>query len=92
MIRYGRPNAGAGPAGGPVVGSGSSGCRGEAIVATLGEGEGADVSGGGSMLECDVGGSGLEVTAGSGNGGMSSSGFRVSMAISFVSMLLPRRW
>jgi len=41
------------------------------------------------MLECDVGG--LDGIAGSPSDGMSSSGFLVSMAISFVSLLPMRR-
>lgn len=92
-IRYGRPNAGTGPPGGALLegdGSESSGGLGDAIVATLVEGDGADVSGGGSMLECEVGGI-FVGSAGSGSGGMSSSGLRVSMVISFVSLWLTRR-
>jgi hypothetical protein len=74
-----------------VVGEGSvsSGGRGEAMVAAWVEGEGADVRGGGSMLECDVGG--LAGITGAGSCGISSSGLRVSMAISFVSAALIRR-
>jgi hypothetical protein len=66
-----------------VVGLGStSKARGDAIVAALGEGEGAFVSGGGSIAANDVGG--LDGTAGPGRSGMSPSAL-VSMVISFVS-------
>ena len=58
-------------------------------MATLGEGEGALVSGGGSIVECDV--VDFVDTAGSGKAGMSSS-VRVSIVISFVSTLVTRRW
>lgn len=47
----------------------------------LGDGEGALVTGGGSIDECDVGG--LEGINGSGNDGMSSS-CEVSIVICFV--------
>lgn len=80
-MRYGRLNAGAGPAGGatgaplsPSVGLGDG-------ADMLGDGEGALVGGGGSIDECDVGG--FEGIAGSGNDGMSSS-CDVSMVICFV--------
>ena len=78
---YGSANAGRGPFGGTVVvrlGS-TSELRGEAMFAALGEGEGALVSGGGSMAACEVGG--LVGIAGSGKAGMSSSPL-VSMVIS----------
>ena len=65
-----------------------SGFRGDAIVAVLGEGEGAPVSGGGSIGACEVGGFGG--TAGSGSGGMSPSPF-VSIVISLVSVEARRR-
>lgn len=65
-----------------------SGFRGDAIVAALGDGEGAPASGGGSMAACEVGGFGG--TAGSGKGGMSPSPL-VSMVISFVSVCAVRR-
>ena len=90
-IRYGRPNAGGGPAGGAGVEgfcSVSWRCRGEAIAAALEEGEGALVRGGGSIVEFEMG-CGLEGIAGSGKGGMSSS-VRVSIVISFVSALAAR--
>lgn len=58
--------------------------RGEAIAAVLGVGEGALVSGGGSIDACEV--AGFEGMTGSGSCGMSSS-VRVSMVISFVSTL-----
>ena len=86
-MRYGRPNTGDGPEVSGVLKSASNGCRGDGIAAALGDGEGALVSGGGSIVECDVGG--LEGTAGSGSSGMSSS-VRVSMVISFVSALAVR--
>jgi len=91
-IRYGRLNAACGPAGGGAgvvgLGSASRGFRGEAIAATLGEGEGALVRGGGSIAACEVGG--LEGMAGSGRAGMSSS-VPVSMVISLVSAVAVRR-
>lgn len=52
-------------------------------MAALVEGDGALVSGGGSMVEYEV--IGLAGTAGSGNGGISSS-VRVSIVISLVSV------
>lgn len=70
-----------------MVGLGSiSGTRGDAIVAALGEGEGA--RGGGSIDACDVGA--LGGCAGSGRSGISSSAL-VSMVISFVSGAFTRR-
>lgn len=92
-IRYGKPKAGVGPGGGAACGtelvSESALGRGDAMAAILGEGDGALVSGGGSMLECDVGG--LDGNTGSGSGGMSSAA-RESMMISFVSTLADRIW
>lgn len=90
-MRYGRPNAGIGPGGGPEVEalcSGSNGGRGDAIVAALVDGEGALVSGGGSIEEKDV--ADFVGSAGSGRDGISSS-VRVSIVISFVSMFDIRR-
>jgi hypothetical protein len=85
-MRYGRLNAGVGPAGGPagVPFSASAGFGEGADI--LGEGEGALV-GGGSIEECDVGG--LEGMTGSGNEGISSS-CDVSMVICFVGGALCR--
>ena len=57
------------------------------MAAMLGEGDGALVSGGGSMLECEVGG--LDGNTGSGNGGISSAA-RESIVISLVSTLAER--
>jgi hypothetical protein len=48
----------------------------------MGEGDGALVSGGGSIDECDVGA--LDGIAGSGSAGISSSADAVSMVICFV--------
>lgn len=53
---------------------------GDAVV--IGEGDGALVSGGGSMDECDVGA--LDGIAGSGSARISSSADAVSMVICFV--------
>lgn len=90
-IRYGNPNAGGGPdAGGAGVDglrSTSTGFLGETMVAALGDGDGALVSGGGSMAKFEV--SGLECIAGSGNGAISSS-VPVSIVISLVSELEAR--
>jgi len=58
------------------------------MFAALGDGEGALVSGGGSMAACEVGG--LVGIAGSGKAGMSSSPL-VSMVISLVSVCCERR-
>lgn len=58
------------------------------MVAALCAGEGALLRGGGSMAEFEV--AGLEVIAGSGRGGISSS-VPVSMVISFVSVFDTRR-
>lgn len=71
-MRYGRLNAGVGPAGGAA---------GLPFSVSVGFGDGALVGGGGSIEECDVGG--FEGIAGSGNDGMSSS-CEVSMVICFV--------
>lgn len=65
----------------------ASATRGDAIVAALGDGDGA--SGGGSMEACDVG-AGLVGWAGSGRGGISSSAL-VSIVISLVSGAFTRR-
>jgi len=78
-MRYGRLNAGVGPAGGPAEVSLSIGLGDGADM--LGEGEGALV-GGGSMEECDVGG--LDPIMGSGREGISSSVDDVSIVICFV--------
>lgn len=80
IIRYGRLNAGAGPAGGAegVPFSLSTGLGEGADM--LGDGEGALVTGGGSIDECDV--AGLDMSA-SGKAGMSSS-CEVSIVIDFV--------
>lgn len=81
-MRYGRLKADVGPGGGPFdVGPSPSEGFGDA-AATLGEGEGALVRGGGSMEECDVGA--FEGSAGSGNAGISSSAEDVSIVICFV--------
>lgn len=70
-----------------MVGLGSvSGTLGDAMVAALGEGDGA--RGGGSMEAWEVGGFGG--CAASGRGGMSSSAL-VSIVISFVSGGFTRR-
>ena len=61
---------------------------GDAIVAWLCAGDGALLSGGGSIAEFEVGG--FELIAGSGKAGISSS-VRVSIVISFVSQLITRR-
>jgi hypothetical protein len=86
-MRYGRLKAGAGPAGGgagvpfsPSIGFGDG-------ADMLGDGEGALVTGGGSIDECDVGG--LEGIIGSGSDGMSSS-CEVSMVICLVGSALWR--
>jgi hypothetical protein len=63
--------------------------RGEAVVVELGAGEGALVSGGGSIAEFDVGA--LVGNTGSGRGARSSS-VLVSMVISFVSTVEVRIW
>jgi len=57
------------------------------MVAKLGDGDGALVRGGGSIVECEVGG--FDGTAGSGKGEISSS-VLVSMVISLVSALAER--
>jgi hypothetical protein len=70
-MRYGRANAGAGPAGG---GAGVPFSLSEGLgdaAAKLGDGEGALVTRGGSIDECEVGG--FEGMNGSGNDGISSS-------------------
>jgi hypothetical protein len=74
-MRYGRVKAEGGPAGGAVGPEASP-------SAGLGEGEGALVMGGGSIDECDVGG--LDGMTGSGNDGISSSIFEVSIVICLV--------
>lgn len=86
IIRYGRLKAGAGPAGGaegvpfsPSIGFGDG-------ADMLGDGEGALVTGGGSIDECDVGG--LDMSA-SGNAGMSSS-CEVSIVMDLVGAALWR--
>ena len=81
-IRYGKLKAETGPGGGlPGVPTSPSTGFGDA-AATLGEGEGALVSGGGSMEAFEVGA--LDGMAGSGNAGISSSADEVSMVICFV--------
>ena len=90
-IRYGSPKAGTGPGGASgvdAVDSESARGRGDAAGA-LGAGEGAPVSGGGSIAAWDVGA--LVGMTGSGSGGMSSS-VRVSIVISFVSKFAGRSW
>ena len=83
-MRYGSPNAGCGPAGGPGVDELSlSFCLGDMAAAALGEGEGADVKGGGSIDEWEVGG--FDGMTGSGSAGISSSAEAVSTVICFVS-------
>lgn len=62
---------------------------GEGIAAELGEGDGALVSGGGSIFDCEAGA--FDGNAGSGRSGISSS-VRVSMVISFVSTLAVLIW
>lgn len=89
-MRYGSPNAGVGPGGGAGAGgfdSESVRGRGEAMAATLGEGDGALVSGGGSIDACEV--ASFEGITGSGSCGISSS-VRVSIVISLVSTLAER--
>lgn len=72
-----------------VVGLGStSGLRGDAMAAALGEGDGALVRGGGSMAACEVGA--FVGITGSGKAGISSSPL-VSMVISLVSVCWERR-
>lgn len=81
-MRYGRLKADVGPGGGPPdVGASPSTGFGDAAV-RLGEGEGALVSGGGSIDECDVGA--LDGIAGSGKAGISSSADEVSIVICLV--------
>lgn len=71
-----------GPAGTtPDAGASPSTGFGEAAV-TLGEGDGALVSGGGSIDECDVGA--LDGIAGSGKAEISSSADEVSIVICLV--------
>ena len=81
-IRYGRLNAEGGPAGvPPEAGTSPSDGFGDA-AARPGDGEGALVSGGGSIDECDVGA--LDGIAGSGSAGISSSADAVSIVICLV--------
>ena len=81
-IRYGRLKAEMGPGGGlPEVARSDSIGFGDADV-RLGEGEGALVSGGGSMDACEVGA--LDGSAGSGSAGISSSIDEVSIVICLV--------
>lgn len=81
-MRYGSVKVEAGPAGGAVWALPSpSICIGD-CADTLGDGEGALVSGGGSIDECDVGA--LDGMTGSGKEGISSSMEDVSMVICFV--------
>jgi hypothetical protein len=80
-MRYGRLKAGGGPAGGAAgVPASPSTCLGDGAV-ILGDGDGALVTGGGSIEACDVGG--LEGIMGSGRASISSS-CEVSMVICFV--------
>jgi hypothetical protein len=81
IMRYGRLNAGGGPAGGApgTPFSPSTGLGDRAVM--LGDGDGALVTGGGSIEECDVGG--FDGIMGSGKAGISSSS-EVSMMICFV--------
>lgn len=81
-IRYGKLKAEIGPGGGlPTAPESPSTGFGDA-AATLGEGDGALVSGGGSIEAFEVGA--LDGMAGSGNAGISSSADDVSMVICFV--------
>lgn len=81
IMRYGRLNAGAGPAGGVCTEGSLSRGFGEG-PARLGEGDGALVMGGGSIEACEVGG--FDGMMGSGKDGISSSIVEVSMVICLV--------
>jgi hypothetical protein len=78
-MRYGRLNADGGPEG-RLVESRSAGLGEPAVK--LGDGEGALVSGGGSMVELEEGI--LDGSAGSGSAGISSSADVVSIVICLV--------
>jgi hypothetical protein len=81
-MRYGKLKAGSGPGGGlPDAPTSLSAGFGDA-AAMLGEGDGALVSGGGSMDALEVGA--LDGRAGSGNAGISSSVDDVSIVICLV--------
>ena len=80
-MRYGKLNAETGPGGGLPDAPPSPSGFGDA-AATLGEGEGALVSGGGSIDAFEVGA--RDGRAGSGSAGISSSADEVSMVICLV--------
>ena len=86
-MRYGRLKAEVGPGGGPPVIEASLSGLGDA-AATLGEGEGALVIGGGSMDDCDA--TALVDMKGSGKAGISSSVDEVSIVICLVGGVLWR--
>ena len=88
-MRYGKLNAGTGPAGGlPDAPFSLSVGLGDA-AAMLGDGDGALVSGGGSIEALDVGA--FDGRAGSGNAGISSSADEVSIVICLVKGWVWRR-